>query len=331
MIGFIVRRLAAAVLVVVVTSMSVFALFFLGPSNPAQTLCDSNGKCTPERLEILTEQLGLNDSVVNQYGIWAKGLVQDREISFGATYDCQAPCLGISHRSRGEVRAELMQRFPATLSLAVGGATIYVALGVTLGALAARFRGSVTDRSLVTISVVVSAVPYYVVALLVWVFFSLQWKIFEDTSYHPVTEDPAAWAAGLMLPWLCLGVTQSTSYARYARGQMIEALGEDYVLTARAKGAKGSRVVVHHALRAAIAPIATIFGLDFAFLLAGTVFTEQIFTIDGIGRWGIEALGSPVDFPVVAATVLVGAVMIVVANLVVDIVYGVIDPRVRLS
>ncbi len=120
MAGFIVRRLTSAALVVILTSMFVFALFFLGPSNPAQPLCDLNGKCTPEKLALLTEQLGLNDSVVHQYGIWAEGLVKDREISFGAVYPCDAPCLGISYSSRGEVRKELMQKFPATLSLALG-------------------------------------------------------------------------------------------------------------------------------------------------------------------------------------------------------------------
>lgn len=331
MIGFIVRRLLAAALVVVTTSMFVFALFFLGPTNPAQPLCDLNGKCTPEKLALLTEQMGLNDSVVNQYGIWAKGLVQDREIAFGATYDCQAPCLGISYSSRGQVTEELKQKFPATLSLAVGGATIYLLLGVTLGTLAARVRGTVTDRALVTFSVVVSAIPYYVIALLMWIFFSLEWKIFEDTSYHPITQDPLAWAWGLTLPWLAIGFTQSTSYARFTRGQMVETLGEDYIRTATAKGVAGRTVILKHALRSAIVPVVTIFGLDFAFLLAGTVFTEQIFDIDGIGRWAIRALRAPVDFPVVAATVLIGAVIIVVANLLVDILYSIIDPRVRVS
>ncbi len=202
---------------------------------------------------------------------------------------------------------------------------------MALGTLAARVRGSVTDRSLVTFSVVVSSIPYYVVALLIWIFFSLQWQIFPDTSYHPFLQNPATWAYGLILPWLAIGVTQSTSYARFTRGQMIETLSEDYIRTATAKGVRSNRVIMRHALRAAIVPVVTIFGLDFAFLLAGTVFTEQIFDIDGIGRWGIRALRAPVDFPVVAATVLIGAVIIVVANLIVDILYSVIDPRVRVS
>jgi peptide/nickel transport system permease protein len=331
MFGYIVRRLISAALVVVLTSMIVFALFFKGPSNPAQPLCDLNGKCTKEKLAILTEQLGLNDSIVHQYGIFVGGIFKDREINFGATYHCDAPCLGISYRSRGEVTKELFEKFPATISIAIGGSFLYLTLGVLLGTIAARKRGTVVDRGLVAFSVFVQAIPYYVVALLVWIYVSLVWKLVEDTSYHPITKDPVHWFTGLSLPWLVIGLTSSTAYARYSRGQMIETLGEDYVRTAVAKGVSERGVVVRHALRAAIVPIITIFGLDFAFLLTGTIFTEQIFQIDGIGRWGIQALSSPVDFPVVSATVLVAAVIIVIANLIVDLLYAVIDPRVRLS
>jgi peptide/nickel transport system permease protein len=330
MFGYIVRRLMSAFLVVVLTSMIVFLLFFKGPSNPAQPLCDLNGKCNPEKLALLTESLGLNDSVVHQYGIFVGGLFHDREINFGATYHCDAPCLGISYRSRGEVTSELLEKFPATISIAVGGSLIYLTLGVLLGTIAALRRGTVVDRGLVAFSVFVSAIPYYVIALLVWIYVSLVWKLIQDTSYHPLTKDPVHWFTGLALPWLVIGLTSSTAYARYSRGQMIETLSEDYVRTAVAKGVSERGVVLRHALRAAIVPIITIFGLDFAFLLTGTVFTEQIFQIDGIGRWGIQALSSPVDFPVVSATVLVAAVVIVLANLVVDLLYAVIDPRVRL-
>jgi peptide/nickel transport system permease protein len=331
MIGYIVRRLLSAALVVFLTSMFVFALFFLGPSNPAQPLCDINGKCTPEKLALLTEQLGLNDSVVHQYGIWAKGLVQDREISFGPVYHCDAPCLGISYGTRTEVTKDLLSKFPATLSLAIGGSTIYLVVGVILGTMAARVRGTLTDRGLVTFSLIISSIPYYVLALLAWIFLSLKWQIFPDTTYHPFLQNPGTWAYGLLLPWLILGLAQSTAYARFTRGQMVETLGEDYIRTATAKGVKKSRVIFQHALRSAIVPVVTIFGLDFAFLLAGTVVTEDIFDIDGIGQWAIRALRAPVDFPVVSATVLFAAVLIVVANIVVDVLYSVIDPRVRLA
>lgn len=331
MIGYIFRRLLSALLVVVLTSMIVFALFFFGPNDPARPLCDLNGRCTPEKLELLTEQMGLNDSVVNQYAIWAKGIVDGREIDFGPTFQCDAPCLGISYGTRNEVTDELLQKFPATLSVAIGGATLALLLGVALGVLAARWRGTAIDKGLVGGSLIVYSIPPYVLFLVAWIFLSLQWGVFEDTSYHPITDGVGAWAWGLLLPWLCLMFTNSTTYARFTRGQMVETLGEDFVRTARAKGVKSSKVLFGHSLRAAIVPTITLFGLDFGYLLTGTIFLEQIFDIDGIGRWGLRAIREPVDFPVVAATVLVSAVIIVLANLVVDLLYSVIDPRVRLS
>jgi peptide/nickel transport system permease protein len=331
MFGYIVRRLFSAALVVILTSFVVFALFFLGPSDPARPLCTLNGRCNDEKLALLTEELGLNDSVIHQYGIWAKGLVHDRTISFGPEFHCDAPCLGISYSTRTEVTKDLEDKFPATLSVAIGAALIFLPLGVALGVLAARYRGTYIDRGLVSSSLLLYSIPFFVVALVAWVLFSLVWQIFPDTTYVPFTENPAKWFWHLLLPWLVLGLTNSTAYARYTRGQMIETLGEDYIRTATAKGLRSRRVMLRHALRAAIVPVVTIFGLDFAYLLSGTIVLEYIFGIDGIGRWGLEALRVPIDFPVVAATVLIAALIIVLANLVVDIVYSVIDPRVRLA
>src|SRR3712207_4088193 len=149
MIGFVVRRLVSALLVVTLTSMITFALFFLGPTNPAAPVCEASGRCTPERLQAIEQQMGFDESVVTQYGEFVKGLFAGRTVDFGAEYDCSAPCLGISYGTRNEVTEELMNRFPATLSLALGAAAIYLVLGVVLGSLAARYRGTVTDRTLV--------------------------------------------------------------------------------------------------------------------------------------------------------------------------------------
>ncbi len=328
MLGYIVRRLVAAFLVVVVTSMFVFALFFLGPSNPASIICNQNGRCTEERQALLEHSLGLDQSVVSQYGVFVKGLFVDRQVNIGATYDCSAPCLGISFRTKTEVTKELVDKYPATLSLAIGGSALYLTIGVLAGSLAARWRGSAADRALVSSTLVLSAIPYYIVALMSWLYLVNQYQIF-DSGYFPLTDNPVKWASGLLLPWLVLGLTYSTQYARFSRGSMVDSLGEDYVRTASAKGLSSNRVVFKHALRAAIVPIVTIFGLDFATLLAGTVFTERIFEVDGIGAWGLSAI--PVDFPVISATVLVGAVLIVLGNLVVDITYSFLDPRVRLA
>jgi peptide/nickel transport system permease protein len=228
------------------------------------------------------------------------------------------------------VTSDLVKKFPATLSIAIGASIIFLPLGVFLGVLAARHRGTGIDRGLVGGSLVLYSIPVFVIALVAWVLFSLTWQIFPDTSYVPITQNPAKWFWHLLLPWLVLALTSTTAYTRYTRGSMLETMGEDYVRTATAKGLRSQTVMRRHALRAAIVPVITIFGLDFASLLTGTLTIEYIFNIDGIGRWGIEALRTPIDFPVVQATVLVAAFIIVMANLIVDLVYSVIDPRVRL-
>ena len=188
---------------------------------------------------------------------------------------------------------DLKQKYPATLTLAIGGATIYLTLGVLLGALAARWRGSSADRLLVGSTLVVSSIPFYVIALLAWIYLSLQLQIFPNTGYYPITENPAKTVSYMMLPWLVIGLTSCTDYARFTRGQMVETLNEEYMRTAQAKGLPMRHRLFKHALRAAIVPVITIFGLDFATLLGGTIFTEQIFSIDGIGHWGLQALLDP--------------------------------------
>jgi peptide/nickel transport system permease protein len=336
MTGFIVRRILSSILVVILTSMFVFVLFFKGlGDSPARNYCEKlgPGKCTPAKLDSIKHQMGFDKSVASNYGTWAKGIFAGRTNVYvdGKSYDCPAPCLGISIMTGDTVWHDLKSKYPATVTLAVGGATMYLVLGVVLGALAARWRGTATDRLLVGSSLVVSSVPYYLVALLAWIYLSLQLQIFPTTGYFPITQNPAKTVAWMALPWLVLGLTNCTSYARFTRGQMVETLNEDYIRTASAKGVRTNRVLFKHALRAAIVPVITIFGIDFATLLGGTIFTEQIFSIDGIGHWGLQALSTPIDINVISATVLVAAVLIVVANLLVDILYSFLDPRVSVG
>jgi peptide/nickel transport system permease protein len=331
MIGYIVRRVIAGLLVIWVTSMVVFALFFFGPSNPGQVLCQAtSSQCPAERVDRLNEVLGFNDSVVNQYGLWVKGLFVGREFEIGGGVECPAPCFGISYLTREPVFDMMKERLPATISLALGAAAIFFPLGLLLGSLAAQRRGSATDKGLVGGSLIISSIPYFLVALLAQIYLVITWQVFPTPTYNPITENPLTWFGGLILPWLVLGITYSTAYARFSRGSMIDALGEDYVRTAKAKGLAPRTVTRKHALRAAIVPVVTIFGLDLAGLLAGTVFTERIFNIDGIGNMAIAAINDQ-NFPIISTTVLFAATMVVIANIVVDILYTVIDPRVRLA
>jgi peptide/nickel transport system permease protein len=336
MTGFIVRRVLTSIVVVILTSIFVFVLFFKGlGDSPARNYCEKlgPGKCTAQKLDSIKQQMGFDKSVAYNYGQWAKGIFVGRDKVYvdGKLYKCPAPCLGISINSGNTVWSELKQKYPATITLAVGGATIYLVLGVLLGSLAARWRGTTADRLLVGSTLVVSAIPFYLVALLAWIYLSLQLKIFPNTGYFPITQNPAKTVSEMALPWLVIGLTNCTSYARFTRGQMVETLSEDYIRTAMSKGVRTNRVLFKHALRAAIVPVITIFGLDFATLLAGTIFTEQIFSIDGIGKWSLDALRTPIDLQVISAGVLVSSVLIVVANLLVDIFYSFLDPRVSVA
>jgi peptide/nickel transport system permease protein len=236
----------------------------------------------------------------------------------------------VSYRDRTLVSEQLKERLPVTISIAVGGAILYLLVGVGVGVLAARRRGSVTDKALVSSTLVFSSIPYYIVALLSFLMLTISSNIFPTVQYTPLWDNPAKWFSGLLLVWLVLGIYGSTSYTRYARGSMVESLNEDYVRTAYAKGLGTRSVVVSHALRSALVPVITIFGIDFAFLLAGTIFTEQIFGLEGIGKWGLDAVYIK-DLPVVQATTLFAAVIVVVANMLVDLTYSFLDPRVRLS
>jgi len=335
MFAFLVKRAVSGFLVVVIISMSVYVLFFYGPRSPVLELCrrDTNNRCgidTP-RLAEYEESLGYNNPIYSEYGKWAKGLVAGRTLMIGTTpFECPAPCLGLSFRDKQPVADQLKQKFPVTLSIALGAASLYLLIGVSVGVGAARRRGTLGDKLLVSTSLFLSSVPYFIFALLALLYLTITTSIFPPPAYHPFLENPWSWFTGLILVWLALGVFGSTSYTRFSRGAMVEALSEDYVRTARAKGLPERSIVFRHALRAALVPVVTIFGLDLAGLLGGTLITEQIFDLDGIGRWGLDATFIK-DLPVVQATALIFSVIVVVANTLVDIAYSWLDPRVRLS
>lgn len=331
MFGYIIRRIVSAALVLLTVSVSVFALFFYGPGDPALALCPEN-RCTPERLERIRTGLGLDQPVQEQYAQYMAGIFTGRDFEAGAiAIECPAPCLGVSFKLRTPVTDYLMDRFPATLSLAVGAAVIFLVVGVSVGVFAARRRGTTADKSVVGASLLINAIPYYLLALLAYLYLVSAWGVFPESGYFsPFEEGPFAWISGLLLPWIVLGLSYSTQYARFGRGSMIEALSEDFVRTARAKGLSERSVTFKHAFRAAVVPIVTIFGLDFAALLAGTIFTERVFSIKGIGMAAIDAIYTQ-DLPIISATVLIAATFVVVANIVVDVLYSIIDPRVRLT
>ena len=328
MLTYLLRRLALALSVILATLVSTFMLFFAGPADPAQAMCPET-RCTPERLAQITRSIGLDKPLVGQFTEYFKGLFVGRDFVYaGDQVHCGAPCLGFSFVTRQSVNEELFTRFPNTVVLALMAAVIFVTVGVTSGIFAATRRGTPTDRVVVGSSQVMGAIPYYVLALLVALYPVVLWGLLPQ--YTSIESGVGPYLAGMIAPALILGLVTSSQYTRYTRNSMLETLSMDYIRTARSKGISERTVLFKHGFRAAMSPIATILGLDMAALLTGTLITEQIFGVDGIGKRTLTAFRAD-DLPVIMGSVLIGATVVVMMNLLVDIAYSFIDPRVRLS
>lgn len=326
MLLFLLRRVISAISVVFVTLIASFALFYLAPNDPAGVVCGP--RCNPQRLAEIKKSLHVDDPIHTQIIGYIQGLFVGRTYtSGGVVQECSAPCLGYSFTLGQPVTKLVANALPVTLSIVLGAAVIYLSIGLLAGTLTARLRGTFADRAIVTGTLSIGSIPYFVVALISALY--VAGTVLPRSEYHSIAESPLAWASGLTAAWVTLGIVNAASYVRYSRGSMIESLSEDYVRTARAKGLSERRVVYRHGLRAAVTPIATILGLDIAFQLSGAVFTEMIFGLPGLGRLLITAFNQ-YDLPVLMATVLIGSVALVTMNLIVDIAYSILDPRVRL-
>jgi len=322
---YVLRRIVTALTVIVMTLIVSFGLFFVAPTDPAAITCGA--KCTPERYRDIAASLDLDQPVQVQLGHYLQGIFVGRTYtSNGVTVDCPAPCLGYSFTFNERVTDMLGRAVPVTLSIVLGAGVVYLTLGVLAGTVAARRRGTTIDRTMVGLTLGIGSVPYFILALLV----ALYATFLPRAEYHSLWENPIAWGSGLLAAWLTLGISNTASYTRYSRASMIEALGEDYVRTARAKGISERRVVYKHGLRAAVTPVATIFGLDLSVQLTGAIFTESIFGLPGLGLVTLQAFYQ-FDLPVLMGGVLVGSVVLVTLNLVVDLLYTVLDPRVKLA
>ena len=330
MLGFVVRRLISAFLVLFAVSVAVVAIFTYGPSDPARAMCPEP-KCSVQRQDAIREALNLDQPIHEQYTEYMTGIVTGREIAAGTeAYECEAPCFGVSFIYRTMVWDDLKDRIWPTVSVAIGAGVTILLIGVPIGMFAARRRGTMADKAVIGSTLVIESIPYYLFVLLAFLYLAVSLGIFPQKGYHPFTDSPIQWAWALMLPWLALGMVNASKYARFTRGSMIEAFNEDYIRTAKSKGLKEGRVVYKHALRAAVVPIVTIFGIDFGALLGGTIFTEKIFDIPGLGLRSLEAVTQS-DLPVIQATTLLSAAVVIAANVVVDIFYSVLDPRVRVT
>ncbi|MEZ0092669.1 ABC transporter permease [Streptacidiphilus sp. EB129] len=319
MLRFLVRRVLSGVLVVWLISVFTFGLFFVAPQNVARLLCGR--LCSTTQLQLITKQLGLNDPVLVQYWHFLDRLLHGD--------------LGYSYYNSEPVSSLVNAALPVTVSLAVGAGVLWLVGGVAIGVLSAMRPRSVLDRSGTVFALLGLSMPSFLVGLLLlyFLFFRLHlagvdW--FPPSGYIPFTQNPALWAQHLILPWLTLAFVTAATYVRLTRSQMLEVLGEDFIRTARAKGVRDRRVTYRHALRAALTPVVTQFGIDLATLLGGAIVTERIFGLPGLGQLSVTSIVRE-DQPVVIALVLLAAVFIVAANIVVDLLYAALDPRVRLS
>jgi peptide/nickel transport system permease protein len=335
MITFVIRRLISTIFLLVVVSIVTFAIFFLIPrlagQNAAELAAQYVGKNpTPSAIAQMEVRLGLNQPLIVQFWDLLSGIVAGRHYNAGpsVTY-CAPPCFGYSFRSQQPVWPQMVAALPVTLSLAIGAAVLWLVGGVSVGVLSALRRGTLFDRFSMGVALAGVSLPIFFTGLISLELFSYKWPIFPNVTYVPITTNPALWARNLVLPWVTLAFLYAALYARLTRAGMLETMGEDFIRTARAKGLRERNVVVRHGLRAALTPILTIFGMDLGLLLGGAILTETTFSLPGLGQFTLLAIQNQ-DFPEIMGVVLLAAFFIVIANMVVDILYAVIDPRVRL-
>ena len=329
MFGYIIARVARGLSVILMACVASFTLFYLSPRDPAAAICGI--RCTPQQVADVDASLHLDEPRLAQLADWLRGLIVGRNVQTdGISKHCPAPCLGYSFVDGQPVTGMIVSRMPVTASICLGAAAIYLPLGVLVGSAAACRSGTPVDRVLVAGSLVAGSIPTYLLLLMTALYLTILHPILSRGGYHPLLQDgPIAWASGLLAAWLVLGIHFSTSYARYTRASMVDTLAQDFIRTARVKGLSERSVVYRHGLRASLSPVLTILGLDIAALLTGAVFTERIFDLPGLGTLSLDAFDTG-DLPVIMGVVLVGATILVLANLLVDICYAVLDPRVRL-
>ncbi|MBD2817627.1 ABC transporter permease [Streptomyces sp. IPPR8] len=326
MLRFLVRRVSGAMVILLIISAVTFWLFYAIPRDPAMMSCGKN--CTPENLEQIRKNLGIDESILMQYWHWLVGIFAGRDYA-GYGY-CDAPCLGYSFANNEPVFGTIMDRLPLTLSLAFGASVVFLIVGVGAGMLAALKQGKFLDKFASSVSLLGSSLQIYFVGYIAMYFLVSELGVLSQPSYTPLTENPAAWVSGLLLPWLVLAIIFTANYTRMTRSQMVEQLSEDYVRTARAKGLSKRNVFFRFAWRGAMGPIVTLFGIDLGVLIGGAIITETTFSLQGIGRLAIQSVNQS-DLPMLLGVTVLAAGAIVIFNIIVDAVYALIDPRIRLA
>jgi peptide/nickel transport system permease protein len=317
MAAFFVRRVALGAVVLWVMTGVVFVMFFVAPHNVASLI--AGRQATPETVALVKHRLGLDRPVTDQYRDYMWRLLHGN--------------LGYSFYNSTSVRSLVWQRVPVSFSLALGAAALWLVIGVSAGVLAATRPRSLADRAVTVGALFFYSMPSFLLGVIV--FYLLFYRLhlagigwFPGNGYVAFTHSPWRWAQHLVLPWFTLALVTAATYARLTRGSMLDVLGEEYIRTARAKGLTERRVIFRHGLRSALTPVVTQFGIDFGTLLGGVIIVENIFGLPGLGQLAVQSVVQQ-DLPVVIGTIVLAAAFIVVANIAVDVCYGILDPRVR--
>ncbi|GGQ55744.1 MULTISPECIES: ABC transporter permease [Kitasatospora] len=332
MLVYLFRRLINVVLMLLVVAAVTFGIFFMVPkltgTDPALLYV---GKIADKvAVEGIRHKMGLDKSIVEQFWLFLKGIVVGRSYNAGTDVThCYAPCLGYSFKTEREVWPLLLDRVGVDFSLAIGASILWLVLGTATGIVSALRRGTALDRISMSVALAGVSLPMYFTGLVSLAIFVGQLGWFPR-KYTDFTADPVAWFQGLVLPWVTLAFLFAATYARLSRATLLDVLGEDYIRTARAKGLREPVVIGKHALRSTLTPILTIFGMDLGGLLGGAVLTENTFNLRGLGYEAVQSIASS-DLPVIMGVTLFAAFFIVIANLLVDLLYAVVDPRVKLA
>ena len=319
MTRYIIRRLLWVVLVVVMIIFLAYVIFFvMPPVDPARAF--AGRRPTPELLETLREQFGLDKPFYVQFWRFVQRLALGDEYGW--------PGFGFSYATRSPVRDELLPRALVTIQLSLGAAVVWLLIGVPIGILSAIKRRTLVDRLAMGFALFGVSAPVFWLGLMFLFVFWQKLGIAAGTGYVAFGENPLSWLNHMIMPWVVLALLFAAFYARMVRGNLIETMGEDYIRTARAKGLSERRVIMKHGLRAGLTPVVTMFGLDVGTLLGGAIITETVFNMPGLGTYVVRSVFQG-DLPAVLGVVVIGALAVTVMNLVVDILYAYLDPRVR--
>jgi peptide/nickel transport system permease protein len=342
MFRYLVRRLLWAVLLFLIITFVTFVIFFIAPADPARAQCGGE-RASPACLKLATEKLGLNKPIPVQYALFLNKLlpltVYDNETQEFKAPFAQTPSLGKSYLSDQDLNQKVAKAAPITASLVLGGAVLWMLIALSVGIFSALRPRSLIDRAaMVFVLIGVSAHPVWI-GLILSYFFGARWHITPIAGYAYFFGAPAdsgqpggpwQWFYHMILPWITFALLFAALYVRMIRASVMETLNEDFVRTARAKGAPEKRVLFTHVLRNALLPVVTMLGMDIGVALGGAIFTESVFNLRGLGQEVVIAVNAD-DFATLVAIVVFATTAILVFNLLVDLLYAVIDPRIRLT